>query len=166
MRDNGGTYVDSIFREGERISVSVPIEIAAIVPVSTMEPYTIAVPEDKLASLAQKLSTTTFPDELDDAGWDYGAPLADIKKLVKYWQEGYDWRKQEAELNKLPNYLANIHIDGFETLDLHFLHEKSEFEGAIPLLFSHGCKLIGPAAIESQGLGDVDRRKGPVASSK
>ena len=105
-----------------------------------MEPYTISVPEDRLASLAQKLSTATFPDELEDAGWDYGDPLADIKRLVKYWQESYDWRAQEAELNKLPNYHTDIHVDGFEKLDIHFVYQKSEVEGAIPLLFSHGCE--------------------------
>ena len=105
-----------------------------------MEPYTISVPDEKLTSLTQKLSTTSFPDELDDAGWDYGAPLADIKRLVKYWQESYDWRKQEAELNKLPNYQTKIQVDGFETLDIHFVYQKSEIEGAIPLLFVHGCE--------------------------
>ncbi|KAL8786926.1 MAG: hypothetical protein Q9195_008005 [Heterodermia aff. obscurata] len=103
-----------------------------------MEPYTISVPDEKLTSLAQKLSSTTFPDELDDAGWDYGAPLADVKRLVKHWQENYDWRKQEAEINKLPNYRTKIQVDGFETLDIHFVYQKSDIEGAIPLLFVHG----------------------------
>ena len=105
-----------------------------------MEPYTISVLDEKLTSLTQKLSSATFPDELDDAGWDYGAPLADIKRLVKYWQESYDWRKQEAEINKLPNYRTKIQVDGFETLDIHFVYQKSEIEGAIPLLFVHGCE--------------------------
>ena len=105
-----------------------------------MEPYNISVPEEKLASLAQKLSSATFPDELDDAGWDYGAPLADIKRLVKYWQEEFDWGAQEKELNFLPNYHTDIHVDGFETLDIHFVYQESEVEGAIPLLFSHGCE--------------------------
>lgn len=105
-----------------------------------MEPYTISVPDEKLTSLTDKLSTATFPDELDDAGWDYGAPLADIKRLVKYWQESYDWRKQEAEINKLPSYRTKIQVDGFETLDIHFVYQKSEVEGAIPLLFVHGCE--------------------------
>ena len=107
-----------------------------------MESYNISVPEEKLASLAQKLSAATFPDELDGAGWDYGAPLADIKRLVKYWQEEFDWRAQERELNKLPNYHIDIGVDGFETLDIHFVYQKSEVEGAIPFLFSHGCESI------------------------
>ena len=106
-----------------------------------MESYRISVPDSKLATLAQKLSTTSFPDELDGAGWDYGAPLADIKRLTEYWRDSYDWRKQESELNKLPQFHTDIHIDGFETLDIHFVYQKSEVEGAIPLLFSHGCML-------------------------
>lgn len=104
-----------------------------------MQPYEIFVPDSKLATFAQKLSTTSFPDELDEAGWTYGAPLADIKRLTAYWRDKYDWRKQEAETNKLPQYHTDIHVDGFGTLDIHFVCQKSEVEGAIPLLFSHGC---------------------------
>ena len=122
-----------------------------------MEPYNISVPEEKLASLAQKLSTATFPDELDDAGWDYGAPLADIKRLAKYWQEKFDWRAQERELNKLPNYHIEIHVDGFETLDIHFVYQKSEVEGAVPLLFSHGCESM--SLEQGDQSGDADMRR-------
>ena len=103
-----------------------------------IEPYTISVANTKLQSLQQKLSATTFPDELDDADWDYGAPLDDVKRLATYWKETYDWRKQEAQLNELPNYQTKIQVDGFEPLDVHFVHQKSEVEGAIPLLFVHG----------------------------
>ena len=104
-----------------------------------MEPYQIAIPESRLSNLAQKLSITSFPDELDEAGWDYGAPLADIKRLTAYWRDSFDWRKQEAEINKLPQFHSDIQIDGFGALDIHFVHKKSEVEGAIPLLFVHGC---------------------------
>ena len=104
-----------------------------------MEPYQVSIPDSKLSNLAQKLSTTSFPDELDEAGWDYGAPLADIKRLTAYWRDSFDWRKQEAEINKLPQFHADIPIDGFGALDIHFVHKKSKVEGAIPLLFVHGC---------------------------
>ncbi|KAL8635480.1 MAG: hypothetical protein Q9228_007027, partial [Teloschistes exilis] len=103
-----------------------------------IEPFTISIPDEKLQQLSQKLATTTFPDELDEAGWDYGAPLADIKRLTKYWLESYDWRKAEAKINELPNYKTQIEIDGFGSIDIHFVHQKSAIEGAIPLLFSHG----------------------------
>lgn len=104
-----------------------------------MEPFTISIPDSELDNLAQKIATTSFPDELDEAGWDYGAPLANVKRLMQYWKDGYDWRKYEAKMNELPNYRTPIHVDGFGTLNIHFVHQKSEVEGAIPLLFSHGC---------------------------
>lgn len=107
---------------------------------SSIAPYTISVPDSKLDELRQKLETTTFPDELDDAGWTHGVPLADVKRLAKYWKETYDWRKHEAKLNELLNYHTAIQVDGFEELDIHFVYQKSDVEGAIPLLFSHGCK--------------------------
>lgn len=106
-----------------------------------MEPFTISVPDSDLLTLSQKLSATTFPDELDEAAWDYGVPLADVKRLTQYWKDHYDWRKHEAKINELPNYKIPIHVDGFGALDIHFVHQKSEVGGAIPLLFSHGCKL-------------------------
>ena len=105
----------------------------------SMEPYSVSVPDSKLERLAQKLETAEFPDELDQAGWDYGAPLANIKRLTQYWKEKYDWRKHETKINELPNFHTDIPVDGFETLDIHFVHQKSDVDGAIPLLFSHGC---------------------------
>lgn len=107
---------------------------------ASIEPFSLSVPNAQLEQLSQKLSTTNFPDELDEAGWDYGAPLADIKRLSKYWQDKYDWRKAEAKINELPNYKTPIDIDGFGTLDIHFVHQKSPVKDAIPLLFAHGCK--------------------------
>ncbi len=63
---------------------------------SSIEPCTISVPDGKLQRLVQKLEATNFPDELEQAGWDYGAPLADVKRLATYWKNEYDWRKQEV----------------------------------------------------------------------
>ncbi|KAL8939410.1 MAG: hypothetical protein Q9216_003375, partial [Gyalolechia sp. 2 TL-2023] len=105
---------------------------------ASIEPFNLSVPDAQLERLSQKLSTTDFPDELDEAGWDYGAPLANIKRLTKYWREQYDWRKAEAKINELPQFKTPIEIDGFGTLDIHFIHQKSPVEGAIPLLFAHG----------------------------
>ena len=108
---------------------------------ASIQPYNISVPESKLQNLAQKLDATEFPDELDHAGWDYGAPLADIKHLTAYWKNNFDWRKQESKINQLPNFKTAIQVDGFEILDIHFVYQRSDVEGAIPLLFCHGCKL-------------------------
>lgn len=107
----------------------------------SINPYTISVPDEKLEKLGQKLSLASFPDELDDAGWDYGAPLADMKRLTQYWIEEFDWRKEEFKINKLPNFMTSIEVDGFGLLDVHFVHHKSKVDNAIPLLFVHGCRL-------------------------
>lgn len=107
---------------------------------ATVTPYTISIADSEIERLKQKLELATFPDELEDAGWDYGAPLADIKRITAYWKDKYDWRKAEATLNKLPNYITTIKVDGFDPLDIHFLHQQSANKNAIPLLFLHGCK--------------------------
>ena len=111
---------------------------------ASFEPYTISVSEEQRQHLTKKLETTNFPDELDQADWDYGVPLADVKRLAIYWREKFDWPKQEAKLNELPNFKTTIQVDGFEPLDIHFVYQKSDVEGAIPLLFSHGCTLLLP----------------------
>ena len=110
---------------------------------ASINPFTISVPDSELEKLHQKLSFASFPDEIDDANWDYGAPLADIKRLTQYWKDEYDWRKQESEMNKLPNFRTSIEVGGYGSLDIHFVHQKSDVETAIPLLFSHGCTPLG-----------------------
>ncbi|KAF7342904.1 EHN domain-containing protein [Mycena sanguinolenta] len=102
-------------------------------------PFKISVSEEQLVDLKQKLELTRFPDELDEAGWAYGAPLSDIKRLVSRWTNGYDWRKHEALLNaELPQFTRDIAVDGFGTLNVHYIHMRSTLETAIPLLFVHG----------------------------
>jgi pimeloyl-ACP methyl ester carboxylesterase len=76
--------------------------------------------------------------QLDGCGWDYGAPLSDVKRLTNYWQNGFDWRAQESKLNELPNYHKKLRADGFPELDIHYIHQPSQSAEAIPLLFVHG----------------------------
>lgn len=102
-------------------------------------PFKIAVDEAKIHRLQQKLRLTDFPPELEDAGSSYGAPLSDVTRLAKYWADGFDWRAQEARLNQLPQFTTDISVEGFGELNIHFVHEKSDVPGAIPLLFIHGC---------------------------
>ena len=109
-------------------------------------PYKISVADDRVARLKRKLELSDLPDELNDAGWSRGVPLSEIRRLWGYWLNGYDWRKAEADLNQIPQFSVKLPIDGFETLDIHFLHVKSKAENAIPLLFAHGwpgCFLEG-----------------------
>jgi len=106
----------------------------------TPQPYKISVPQSKIDRLKAKLALAEFPDELPNSGWDMGAPLTDVKRLVKAW-ESYDWRKDEEKLNNtLPQFHTGIKVDGFDELDIHFVWQKSEVKNAIPLLFVHGCK--------------------------
>ncbi|KAL8920140.1 MAG: hypothetical protein Q9172_004622 [Xanthocarpia lactea] len=105
---------------------------------AAIEPFQISVPQELLDQLKQKLSLNSLPDELENSEWDYGAPLADIKRLVQYWQQKYEWRDQEAQINKLPQYTTRISVNGFDDLEVHFLHQTSSVTNAIPLLFVHG----------------------------
>ncbi|EMD39696.1 hypothetical protein CERSUDRAFT_81075 [Gelatoporia subvermispora B] len=102
------------------------------------QPFKVAIPDADIEALHKKLELTTFPDELEDAGWNYGVPLADMKRLVARWKDGYDWRKAEVEINAFPQYTRDIEVDGFGTLNIHYVHQKSTVENAIPLLFVHG----------------------------
>jgi hypothetical protein len=105
--------------------------------------FKIAIPDSDLTRLHQKLELATFPDELADAAWDYGAPLADIQRLVARWKEGYDWRKYEAQINdELPQFTRDIDVEGFGTLNVHYVHKQSDVADAVPLLFVHGCQFI------------------------
>lgn len=103
-------------------------------------PYTINVSDEALDGLRNKLAAATFPDELEAPDpWPYGTPLADVKRLAQYWQDGFDWRKAEAKLNELPNFRTQVEVKGFRPIDLHFVHQRSDSKTAIPLLFCHGC---------------------------
>lgn len=105
-------------------------------------PYTIAVPDERIQQLNQKLQLASFPDEIDAVDWEMGVPLQEMKRLVTAWRETFDWRAQEKKLNdQLDQYTVPINVDGFGELDIHFLHHRSGKKNAIPLLFIHGCML-------------------------
>lgn len=101
-------------------------------------PFKINIPQSELDYLKKKLDATRFPDELEGAEWDYGVPLADMKRLVARWKDEFDWRKAEAEINKLPQFTRDIKVEGHDTLNIHYVHQKSTVDNAIPLLFVHG----------------------------
>jgi hypothetical protein len=106
-----------------------------------IRPYNINVAEEQLESLRAKLAIATFPSTVEFSDdWNYGAPLEDIKRLSHRWANGFDWKAQEASLNKLPQYSTNVTIDGFGALNIHFVHQRSNRENSIPLLFCHGCR--------------------------
>lgn len=85
-------------------------------------PYTISVPDVSLQELQQRLAwakpATQFESSEQDS-WDFGVPAKEMKRLVAYWKDQFDWRKAEAHLNELPQYRTEIEVDGFGTLDIH-----------------------------------------------
>jgi microsomal epoxide hydrolase len=106
----------------------------------SITPFNIAVPDIQLEQLHQKLEQASFPDELDEAGWDMGVPLCEMKRLVTTWRENFDWRAQEKKLNdQLNQFTVPVPVDGFGELDIHVVHHRSGNPRAIPLLFIHGC---------------------------
>lgn len=107
---------------------------------SAGNPFKISVSEEKIDLLRRKLDLATFPDEIDEAGWSYGAPLEDIRRLVSYWKDKFDWRAQEAAINAdLPQFTQDISVEGFGPLNIHYIHQTSKAADAIPILFLHGC---------------------------
>ncbi|MDG4863886.1 epoxide hydrolase [Streptomyces sp. T-3] len=114
---------------------------------SQIRPYRIEIPQAQLDDLRTRLEQTRWPDELPGAGWSYGAALPYVKGLAEYWRTAYDWRKHEARLNELPQFITEI--DGAQ---VHFLHVRSPEPDALPLLLTHGwpgsivefLDLIGP----------------------
>ena len=89
---------------------------------SPAKPYQIAVSDEDLHDLKQRLQLAKFPSQFESAdqdSWDFGAPASEVKRLAKFWHDGFDWRKAEAELNQLPQYHTDIEVDGFGVLDIH-----------------------------------------------
>lgn len=104
------------------------------------KPFKLAVSDADVELLQKKLALTILPSELDDAGWPYGVPLTHIKRLLEHWKNGFDWRASEAAINKFPQFTRDIEVQGFGKLNVHYAHQRSEGENAIPLCFIHVCK--------------------------
>lgn len=99
----------------------------------TVQPFTINIPQSTLDDLQNRLAHTRWTDAVEGAAWNYGTDLTYLKQLVAYWQDGYEWRTQEAQLNELPHFRAEV--DG---LGIHFIHAKGTGKNPMPLLLTHG----------------------------
>jgi hypothetical protein len=100
---------------------------------TTIRPFQVNVPEAELTELRRRISSTRWPDRETVTDESQGVPLAAIQKLARYWATGYDWRKCEAKLNALPQFITEI-----VGLDIHFIHVRSKHENALPLIVTHG----------------------------
>ena len=98
-----------------------------------VRPFRVNVPDQLLVDLRQRLAATRWPDRETAPDESQGVQLATMQELARYWGSGYDWRKCEAKLNALPQFM--IEIDG---LDIHFIHVRSKHENGLPLIVTHG----------------------------
>ena len=98
-----------------------------------IRPFTIETPQADLDDLRARIEATRWPEKEPVADHSQGVQLATMQKLARYWATEYDWRKVEARLNALPNFITEI--DG---LDIHFIHVRSKHENALPVIVTHG----------------------------
>jgi pimeloyl-ACP methyl ester carboxylesterase len=98
-----------------------------------IRPFHVNVPQAELAELRRRVQATKWPERETVTDASQGVQLATIQALARYWETEYDWRKIEAKLNALPQFVTEI--DG---LDIHFIHVRSKHENALPLIVTHG----------------------------
>ena len=99
----------------------------------TAERFSIQIPEDVLIDLKYRLDHIRWPDQLQNVAWERGTEKGYLQSLVSYWSEQYDWRAQEAELNRLPQFRCTV--DG---VDVHFIHERGRGPNPLPIILTHG----------------------------
>jgi pimeloyl-ACP methyl ester carboxylesterase len=112
-----------------------------------IRPFHVHVPQSQLTDLRRRIAQTRWPDKETVSDDSQGIELAKVQALVRYWGDGYDWRKAEAKLNALPQFVTTI--DGVE---IYFIHVRSKNPRALPLILTHGwpgsplefLKTIGP----------------------
>jgi pimeloyl-ACP methyl ester carboxylesterase len=110
-----------------------PAGFAAAAEDNTVRPFKISVPDEALVDLRRRIAATRWPDRETVNDQSQGVQLAKFQELVRYWGTDYDWRKCEAKLNALPQFITEI--DG---VDIHFIHVRSKHENALPLIVTHG----------------------------
>ena len=100
---------------------------------STIRSFQFTAPEEALADLRRRIAATRWPDRETVNDASQGVQLATMQELVRHWGTDYDWRKVEARLNAMPQFITEI--DG---LDIHFIHVRSKHENALPMIVTHG----------------------------
>ena len=124
-----------------------PENAAAATENSAIRPFRINVPDDQLVDLRRRIVATRWPDRETVNDRSQGVQLAEFKEMVRYWGTDYDWRKAEAKLNALPQFITTI-----DDVDIHFIHVRSRHPNALPIIITHGwpgsvieqLKIIGP----------------------
>src|SRR6266704_6062742 len=120
---------------------------------NAIRPFHVSVPEAELTELRRRIKATRWPEKETVTDKSQGVQLATIQALAKYWATDYDWRKCEAKLKALPQFITTI--DG---LDIHFIHVRSKEKNALPIIVTHGW----PGSIVEQ-LKIIDPLTNPTA---
>ena len=98
-----------------------------------LQPFTIDIQDKTLDDLHERLRLSRWPDEVDDAGWAYGTSLPYLKELATYWQNQFDWRKQESMLNQFRQFKTTV-----DRIGIHFIHERGKGPKPLPIVLTHG----------------------------
>jgi len=98
-----------------------------------IHPFRIDVPDTTLEQIRTQVADYPWHEMPDDGGWAYGTPLGYMKELCAYWLNEFDWRKQEAAINRFSHFIAPV-----QGIDLHFIQEKGDGPSPLPLIISHG----------------------------
>src|SRR6266496_5128538 len=98
-----------------------------------IRPFHVNVPEAELTELRRRINASKWPERETVTDASQGVQLRTIQKLARYWATAYDWRKVEARLNAVPNFITEI-----DRLDIHFIHVRSKHQNALPLIITHG----------------------------
>src|SRR3954452_18732688 len=114
---------------------------------NAIRPFHVDITDEALVDLRRRIAATRWPDRETVADQSQGVQLQKLQALVRYWGTDYDWRKAEAKLNALPQFVTTI--DG---TDIHFIHVRSRHKNALPVIVTHGwpgsiieqLKIIGP----------------------
>src|SRR5687767_14255449 len=106
---------------------------AGVLETTDIRPFHVDVPESELTELRRRIDATRWPEKEPVSDQSQGVQLATMQKLARYWATEYDWRKVEARLQALPQFITEI--DG---VDIHFIHVRSRHEDALPMIVTHG----------------------------
>ncbi|PSJ53760.1 epoxide hydrolase family protein [Pseudaminobacter soli (ex Li et al. 2025)] len=167
-----GSGRDGIDRDRRRLLVGAATGLMAVgaagmwpasptyaAPEDAIRPFRVNVPDEDILDLRRRLAATRWPEKETVADDSQGVPLAMMQDLVRHWQTDYDWRKVEARLNALPQFITEI--DG---LDIHFIHVRSQHGNALPMIVTHGwpgsvieqMKIIDPLTNPTANGGSAD----------
>jgi pimeloyl-ACP methyl ester carboxylesterase len=131
----------------QQVQTGIPAKLSVATEDASIRAFHISVPQEQLVDLRRRIEATKWPERELVADATQGVQVATMQKLAQYWATDYDWRKQEAQLNALPQFVTTI--DG---VDIHFIHVRSRNANALPIIITHGwpgsiieeLKIIGP----------------------